>query len=86
MVLLTKPKKSDLTDEELAKILSDTATDDDLLIAQMLQMQFDREHDQALGKEESHRNGTKRLVITLSLNMTRRLLDVTMENDSWNLT
>ena len=32
-------KENDLTDEELAKILSDTATDDDLMIAQMLQMQ-----------------------------------------------
>lgn len=45
-----------LTDEELAKILSeDQSTSDDLLIAQMLQMQFDREHDQALVVEESHR-------------------------------
>ena len=32
-------KKNDLTDEELAKILSDDTTDDDLMIAQMLQMQ-----------------------------------------------
>ena len=31
--------KNDLTDEELAKILSEDTTDDDLMIAQMLQMQ-----------------------------------------------
>ena len=32
-------KESNLTDEELAKIISNDATDDDLMIAQMLQMQ-----------------------------------------------
>ena len=32
-------KENDLTDEELAKILSDDTTNDDLMIAQMLQMQ-----------------------------------------------
>lgn len=52
-----------LTDEELAKILSED-TNDDLLIAQMLQMQFDKEHDQALGYEESHRNGTSKVTVS----------------------
>lgn len=74
------PKKSDLTDEELAKILSDTATDDDLLIAQMLQMQFDREHDQALGKEESHRNGTSK--VTVSYEKYRTVPDNPIWDDS----
>ena len=32
-------KESNLTDEEVAKIISNDATDDDLMIAQMLQMQ-----------------------------------------------
>ena len=35
----TMVKESNLTDEELAKIISNDATDDDLMIAQMLQMQ-----------------------------------------------
>ena len=53
-----------LTDAELAKILSEDNTNDDLLIAQMLQMQFDKEHDQALGYEESHRNGTSKVTVS----------------------
>ncbi len=53
----------ELTDEELAKILAND-TDDDLIIAQMLQMQFDREYDQALGFEESHRNGTSKVTVS----------------------
>ena len=43
-----------MSDEELAKLLNED-TSDDLMIAQMLQMQFDREYDQALGVEETHR-------------------------------
>ena len=37
--LTQRLKENDLTDKELAKILSDDTTDDDLMIAQMLQMQ-----------------------------------------------
>ena len=54
-----------LTDEELAKLLNED-TSDDLMIAQMLQMQFDREYDQALGVEETHRNGTSKVTVSYS--------------------
>ena len=54
---------ADLTEEEIAKILGED-TSDDHLIAQMLQMQFDREHDQALGQEETHRNGTSKVTVS----------------------
>ena len=46
-----------LSDEDFAKMVADeTDCKDDLVIAQMLQMQFDREYDQALGHQESHMN------------------------------
>ena len=38
----------------------------DLLIAQMLQMQFDREHDTALSHEERHRNGGSKVSVDYS--------------------
>ena len=58
---------ADLTDEELAKMLADeTDCTDDLVIAQMLQMQFDKEHDQALGHEESHLNRGSKVRFSLT--------------------
>ena len=40
---------------------SDGGCDNDLLIAQMLQMQFDKEYDQQLAREENHHNGTSKV-------------------------
>jgi hypothetical protein len=45
--------------EEAAEEGEDTA--DDLLIAQMLQKQFDSEHDNALTKEERQINGSSKV-------------------------
>ena len=44
----------------------DEECSDDLLIAQMLQMQFDREHDTALSHEERHRNGGSKVSVDYS--------------------
>ena len=57
--------KDSLTDEELAKLLNED-TSDDLMIAQMLQLQFDKEFDQALGVEETQRNGTSKVTVSYS--------------------
>ena len=54
-----------MSDEELAKLLNED-TSDDLMIAQMLQMQFDKEYDQALGVEETHRNGGSKISVSYS--------------------
>ena len=74
-----------MSDEELAKLLNED-TSDDLVIAQMLQMQvclsiiqphasafytpflmqFDKEYDQALGVEETHKNGGSKVTVSLS--------------------
>jgi len=57
---------------EAAAVTSDSAENrdeecsDDLLIAQMLQMQFDREHDTALSHEERHRNGGSKVSVDYS--------------------
>ena len=67
---------SSMTDEELAKLLNED-TSDDLMIAQMLQMQFDREYDQALGVEETHRNGTSKVTVSYSK------YKLVPENDIW---
>merc|ERR1719219_575736 len=77
---MPQDKENSLTDEELAKILSGDTNDDDLMIAQMLQMQFDREYDQALGKEESHRNGTSK--VTVSYEKYRKVPDNPIWDDS----
>ena len=73
-------QNGDLTDEELAKILGQDSTNDDLMIAQMLQMQYDREYDQALGYEESHRNGTSK--VTVSYQKYRMIPDNKIWEDS----
>ncbi len=39
---------------------------DDLLIAQMLQMQFDKEYDEVLKKEEAHHNGSSKVKVIRS--------------------
>jgi len=44
----------------------DYATSDDLLIAQMLQKQFDQEYDSALGKEERNINRNSKLTVSYS--------------------
>lgn len=41
------------------------STGDDLMIAQMLQMQFDKEYDTAVGLEESQRNGGSKVRVSL---------------------
>ena len=51
-------------EDQPAEASSASATEectDDLLIAQMLQMQFDREYDQQLQREEHHHNGTSKV-------------------------
>lgn len=73
-------KNGDLTDEKLAKILSEDTTDDDLMIAQMLQMQFDKEYDQALGYQENHHNGTSK--VTVSYQKYRMIPDNKIWDDS----
>ena len=59
---------------------STTHTSDDLMIAQMLQMQFDKEYDQALGMEESQRNGGSK--ISISYQKYRRVPDYPIWDDS----
>ena len=54
---VTNPGNAENPDEE---------TSNDLLIAQMLQMQFDREHDTALSHEERHRNGGSKVSVDYS--------------------
>merc|ERR1719228_1278517 len=44
----------------------DFDTSDDLLIAQMLQKQFDREYDSALGKEEKNINRNSKVTVSYS--------------------
>ena len=44
----------------------DEECSNDLLIAQMMQMQFDREHDNALSHEERHRNGGSKVSVDYS--------------------
>lgn len=87
----TKEGPKAMSDEEMAKLLNED-TSDDLVIAQMLQMQvcstsyilqhfrhivyslfsasqtmqFDKEYDQALGVEETHRNGGSKVTVSLS--------------------
>ena len=56
------------------------STSDDLMIAQMLQMQFDKEYDQALGMEETQRNGTSKISITYQ--KYRRVPDYPIWDDS----
>ena len=56
------------------------STSDDLMIAQMLQMQFDKEYDQALGMEETQRNGTSK--ISISYQKYRRVPDYPIWDDS----
>ena len=56
---------------------SDGGCDNDLLIAQMLQMQFDKEYDQQLAREENHHNGTSKVngnivIFFVSLSMLYR--------------
>ena len=46
----------------------------------MLQMQFDKEHDQALGIEESQRNGSSK--VTVSYQKFRRVPDLPIWDDS----
>lgn len=45
------------SDLELASIQQDTDTSSDLMLAQMLQMEFDREFDTQLRREEKKFNG-----------------------------
>jgi len=45
---------------------NDLDTSDDLLIAQMLQRQFDSEYDNALGKEENQVNGSSKVRVSYS--------------------
>lgn len=44
--------------------LDDPDCSDDLLIAQMLQMEFDKEHDQALKSEERHQNKGSKVTVS----------------------
>merc|ERR1719228_3282446 len=44
----------------------DFDTSDDLLIAQMLQKQFDQEYDSALGKEERNMNRNSKVTVSYS--------------------
>jgi len=52
--------------EEIFNTAVDEETSDDLLIAQMLQKQFDSEYDSALGKEEQHLNGSSKVRVCYS--------------------
>lgn len=45
------------SDLDLANIQQDTDTSSDLMLAQMLQMEFDREFDTQLRREEKKFNG-----------------------------
>ena len=73
-------KDSDEIPPELLKEIENEGTSDDLLIAQMLQMQFDKEYDQALGMEENQRNGTSK--VTVSYQKFRRVPDFPIWDDS----
>ena len=73
-------KDSDEIPPELLKEIENEGTSDDFLIAQMLQMQFDKEYDQALGMEESQRNGTSK--VTVSYQKFRRVPDFPIWDDS----
>jgi RIO kinase 3 len=58
----------------------DFDTSDDLLIAQMLQKQFDQEYDSALGKEE--RNMNRNSKVTVSYSKYRRAPEARIWDDS----
>ena len=73
-------KDSDEIPPELLKEIENEGTSDDFLIAQMLQMQFDKEYDQALGMEENQRNGTSK--VTVSYQKFRRVPDFPIWDDS----
>jgi len=65
--VLQQPEMADTT-PDVSNIPPDVDfdTSDDLLIAQMLQDQFDREYDSALGKEERNLNQNSKVTISYS--------------------
>lgn len=50
--------------EEVLKALSDDPVESDEIIARMLQMQFDKEYDDGLKREEKHFNGSSKVSIS----------------------
>ena len=52
--------------QDHVKETNDPDCHDDLLIAQMLQMQFDKEYDEGLRHEERHQNGSSKVTINYS--------------------
>lgn len=54
------PSDSPVTNEELPTNGGEESTDSDFLLAQMLQLEFDKEHDRQLTAEEKHYNKQSR--------------------------
>lgn len=50
--------------EEVLEALADDPVESDELIARMLQMQYDKEYDDGLKREEKHFNGTSKVSIS----------------------
>lgn len=58
------PSDSPVTNEELPTNGGEESTDSDFLLAQMLQLEFDKEHDRQLTAEEKHYNKQSRVKIS----------------------
>ena len=65
----TSADTEDTTADDEDTTAEDEDTMDDLLIAQMLQKQFDNEYDAALGKEETQINGSSKVHLHLHLHL-----------------